>query len=511
MRKTHTTLLFTLCGLLFYGNGSAQTVVQDGNIAVQMNELAQRGDSLYVKMMVSTAGRNVASRKSAEFTSILSTEEHVKELPSISVMGRNSYKNYRRNRALLSQREHTMYDPYMPYAVVRDYKENQTVEYALTVPYEPWMSSAQLTLRRNDCGCGKVRTTDTRLLANHVDLERVIVIERYNITPHLAYLRPEAEPVKMRSVTSEAFLDFAVGRTDLRPDFGNNASELEKIRAAFAGVGDDDDVTLTGVSLCGYASPEGSVARNRQLSEGRAIALKKYLMTKFDYPESFYTTRFGGEDWEGLAALVENSGMQYKQEVLELIENVSVEQDRETRLMALKGGAPYRWMLKELFPKLRRVTFRADYKVRQFNIEEAKEVAKTRPQNLSLNEMFLVANTYEPGSSEFNDLFETAVRMFPEDATANLNAAIAALERRDYVSADRYLQNVKIRMRIPEYDNALGVLVMMRDADYDRAEQYFEAAAQAGLEAATGNLEELGRMRENLDRIREAEMKAHRQ
>ena len=59
MRNTHTTLLFTLCGLLFYGNGSSQIVVQEGNIAVQVNELAQRGDSLYVKMDVSTTGHNV--------------------------------------------------------------------------------------------------------------------------------------------------------------------------------------------------------------------------------------------------------------------------------------------------------------------------------------------------------------------------------------------------------------------------------------------------------------------
>lgn len=506
MKNAHM-LLFSLCGLFFIQNVSAQTTVHDGNIVVQMNRLAQRGDSLYVNMDVSTRGRNVASRKSIEFTPILSTEENVKELPMISVMGRNSYKNYRRSRALLNQREQAVYGPYMPYAVIRDYKGDQTAKYDLSVPYESWMSSAQLTLRRNDCGCGKVRTTDTRLLADHVDLERVIVIERYDITPHLAYIRPETEPVKMRSLTSEAFLDFAVGRTELRSDLGHNASELSKILTAFASVGDDSDMALTGVSLCGYASPEGSVARNKQLSEGRAIALKKYLMTKFDYPESYYTIHFGGEDWAGLAALVEKSDMQYKQEVLDLIASVPQEQARETLLMALKDGSPYRWMLKELFPKLRRVTFKADYKVRRFDPEEAKEVAKTRPQNLSLNEMFLVANTYGSGSQEFNDLFETAVRMFPEDRTANLNAAVAALGRKDYVSASRYLKRIKGSMIVPEYDNAMGVLFMMRDADYDRAEHYFEVAAKAGLEAAKENLEELSRVRKNLDCIREAEMK----
>lgn len=510
MKNGYTTLLLPLCGLLFYGNSPAQTSVQDGNIVVQMNELAQRGDSLFVKMEVSTIGRNVASSRSAEFTPVLSSQENTKELLAISVMGRNSYKNYRRRLALLNRREHAVYDRYMPWAVVRDYKRNQTVEYALAVPYEPWMSSAQLTLRRNDCGCGKVRTTDTRLLANRVDLERVIVVERYDITPHLAYVRPEAEPVKMRSVTREAFLDFAVGRTDLRPDFGNNASELEKILAAFAGVGDDGDVTLTGVSLCGYASPEGSIARNKQLSEGRAVALKRYLMSKFDYPESFYSTRFGGEDWEGLAALVEDSDMPHKEAVLGLIADVPVERNLEARLMALEGGAPYRWMLKELFPKLRRVTFRANYRVRPFNIEEAKTIVKTRPQNLSLNEMFLVANSYEPGSQAFSELFETAVRMFPEDATANLNAAVAALSRKDYESADRYLRRIDGQAPTPEQENAIGVLLMMRDGDYALAEKCFETAARSGLEAALDNLGELARMRENLDQIRKAELKNHR-
>ena len=247
------------------------------------------------------------------------------------------------------------------------------------------------------------------------------------------------------------------------------------------------------------------MARNRQLAEGRAVALKKYLMTEFDYPESFYTILSGGEDWEGLTALVEKSDMQYGQEVLERIANVPDEETREASLIALEGGAPYRWMLKELFPKLRRVTFRADYEVRRFDIEEAKEIAKTRPQNLSLNEMFLVADACEPGSEEFNDLFETAVRMFPENATANLNAAVAALERKDYISAGRYLERIEKTMNAPEYDNAVGVLIMMRDADYDRAEHYFEAAAEAGLEAARKNLEALNNMRKSPDAICNAE------
>lgn len=512
MKRTDTILfaVFALLSLAVAPVHAQTGPVRQGNITVQMNRLAQRGDSLYVSMDVATVGKNVASRMSADFTPVLTSGDNTCELPKISVKGRNSYKNYRRAQALMSRREHAAYDPYAPYTVIRDYKGGQRVSYDLAIPYEPWMSSAQLTLRKEDCGCGKSRTTDTRLLANEVDLERVLIIERYVMTPTLAYIRPAAEPIKARSVQSEAYLDFVVGKSVLNPQFGNNASELEKIIAAFEDVTNDKGVTLKGVSLYGYASPEGSIALNKRLSEGRANALKKYLMARYDYPESFYTIHFGGEDWDGLVGLIEDSQMRYKDEVLDLIADVPVEQNREARLMALQGGVPYKQMLRELFPLLRRVLFRADYEVRQFNLEEAREVAKTRPQNLSLNEMFLVSDTYPVGSKEYNELFETAVRLFPEDPTANINAAVAAINRRDFVGADRYLRQVKVRSRIPQYDNAMGLLAALRDQDFDTAEQYFRAAQQAGLEAAERNLEEIAKVRENLDLIRQAELKNKR-
>ena len=64
---------------------------------------------------------------------------------------------------------------------------------------------------------------------------------------------------------------------------------------------------------------------------------------------------------------------------------------------------------------------------------------KTKPQQLSLNEMFMVAQTYEPGSKDFNEVMETAVRMFPSDPIANLNAAITRLNAGDAEGAKPYL------------------------------------------------------------------------
>ena len=507
MKKIRMILL-AACPALFCPVPGSMAQVRQGIVTVQVNELAQRGDSLYVDMAVTTEGRNVPSRMSADFTPVLVSGERSLALPAVSLMGRNSYRNHRRALALMSAKERGAYEKSAPYYVVPDYKGDSRMDYRLALPYEAWMSSAQLTLQRIDCGCGKSSVTDVRLLAGKVSLEEVIVIERYRIEPHLAYIRPEAEAVKSRAEQGESFLDFAVGKTSVNPEFGRNAAELEKIRRMIDLVQDDKDLTIKRIVIVGYASPEGSLAMNERLSEGRAKALRDYLQSRYPaIPGSLYSIRFGGENWDDLVEAVQTSDMPDKQAVLDIIDRYSIIGGREAKLMALKGGTPWRYMLREMFPSLRKVTVTVDYDVRNFDAEEAKAVVKTHPQNLSLNELYLVANTYEPGSEDFNSLFETAVRLYPESVTATVNAAVAALERRDFVGAERYLRSVKSPDRIPECDNAWGLLLMLRDQDYDRAAPYFEAARAAGLKAAQQNLDEIDRLRRNLDEIKTAELK----
>lgn len=511
MKKVYATLIPVLLFFAAYPFSGGTAQVRQGNIVVQMDELAQRGDSLYVGMSVTTEGRNVPSRMSAEFTPVLVSGDRSAALPRISVMGRSSYKNHRRSQALMNRRERAAAAADAPYCVVPDYKGDRQISYRLAVPYEPWMSSAHLNLQKDDTGCGISRVTDVRLLANKVDLETVRIIERYQVTPALAYIRPEAEAVKRRAEQGEAYLDFAVGKTDINPEFGRNAAELEKIRRMIELVYNDRDITINRISIAGYASPEGSLAMNERLSEGRAKALQGYLQSRYpSIPASLYSVYFGGENWDDLVAALETSDMPGKQAVLDIISRYSITQGRESKLMALNGGTPWRYMLREMFPALRKVTVAVDYDVRNFDPAEAKEVAKTRPQNLSLNELYLVADTYEPGSADFNHLFETAVRLYPENTTATINAAVSALQRRDFAGAESYLRSVQNPGGIPEYENARGLLLMLRDQDYDRAAEHFEKARAAGLDAAQHNLDEIARMRQNLDRIKEAELKNKR-
>ena len=83
--------------------------------------------------------------------------------------------------------------------------------------------------------------------------------------------------------------------------------------------------------------------------------------------------------------------------------------------------------MNKLYPPLRRNDYEISFVSRPFDVDEAKEVIKTRPRLLSLNEMYLVANEYPADSPQFKEVFEIAWRTFPDAEVACLNVAVSAL------------------------------------------------------------------------------------
>ena len=304
----------------------------------------------------------------------------------------------------------------------------------------------------------------------------------YEPTFAASFITPEAEVVKARSESGRAYLDFAVGRSEIVTGFRNNTAELQKIYATIDAVKNDPYATITGITILGYASPEGSAAGNQRLSRRRAEALRIRIGTTYGLPNHLFAVYGAGEDWAGLDSLVAGSGLTGKCALLEIIRGTGDADARERRLKAVAGGAPYRQLLADYYPELRRSDYSIAYTVIPFTVEQGKEVLKTRPGSLSLNELFLIAGTYAPGSEAFNELFETAVRVFPDSDVANLNAAASALNRKDAASAARYL--AKVQVYTPEYWNNAGVLAWLLGDKAAAAESFTRAGAHGAKNAA---------------------------
>ncbi len=491
---------FIALALLFLNvNGaSAQDRSYEGTISIEPVRLEQSGEFLHIDLDVIMDDVKVKSARGVDFIPQLISSTTTRDLPRISIKGRNEYLAYERRLSVMSRKQKDSYR--LPYLVEKNYKiKSGVLQYRYALPYEPWMADARLNVQRDECGCGESTLMNVEYAFDKVTLERMLV--PYVVTPYLSYVEPMVEEIKSRDVQAECFLDFVVNRVDIRPEYMNNPKELGKIRAMIDDLKNDANVNVKRLDIIGYASPEGTLEANKRLSEGRAMALRNYLATQYDFPKNQYHIRFGGENWEGLVKALATIEMDDKAEVLDIIENIPIEKGRETKLMKLHGGVPYRFMLKNIFPSLRVAICKVSYDIKNFNLEEAKEVIKKRPQNLSLNEMFMVANTYPKGSQEFIDIFETAVRIYPESEIANMNAATAALSRNDLVSAKRYLERVKSADYSPEYNNAMGVLLLMKE-DYELSEKHLKIAKELGLDVAKSNLEELAKKKANAIEIR---------
>lgn len=466
--------IFILATLLGIGNMSGAVAQNTENIIPGVSignfNMDRNGKYLTVEMDVDLTALNVDANRAVLLTPRLINGADSLDLPSIGIYGRRRYYYYVRNGISTISGESEK--------AFRVSEKPERLEYDNLIPYEEWMNGATLTVHRSDWGC-----CQTILAQYEGELGR----HHEAFFPELVFVQPKAEIMKSRSLSGSAYIDFPVDQTVIYPDYRRNADELGKIQATIDSVRSDKDVTITSVWLKGFASPESPYKHNTELAVGRTAALKKHIGQLYSFADSIIQTDYEPEDWAGLRRYVEQSNIDHRAEILALIDS-DMEPDAKEAKIKRTYLEEYRFMLQNFYPALRHTDYRIDYNIRTFSeVEEIKRIMAEQPQKLSLNEFYLVAGKYEPGTDEFTDVFQTAVRMFPNDETANLNAANAAIRRDDFGTARRYLDKADDSAEAVYARGALAV----REGDYDTARRYLGKAKEMGLEQAGRTLDEL--------------------
>lgn len=398
---------------------------------------------------------------------------------SVLISGRNLYMRHVRNNDLDSV---SMYQS----------GKHDTISYSASVPLHKWMDNATLHIRsqRKVC-CNKVAT---------VYNDEVALIRRPEFAPRYNYLGltgadgtealNAADTVKIFDLTGSAYINFPVNRTELYPLYMNNPAELGKITATIDSVKEDPDITITSIYIKGFASPEGKYDNNELLAKGRTETLRKYVEDLYSFPYGFIKTDFMPEDWSGLRDYVEKSALADRDNLLQIIDSDMEPDAKDTRIKTLYPTV-YTHLLSNVYPKLRHSDYIITYRVRAYtSMNEILSVLKTAPQKLSRYEFYRAAQTMEPGSDEFNEVYETAVRMYPDDEVCNLNAANTAMQRGHYNDAARYLAKAG---NSPESIYARGLLAAL-EKNYTQAENLLQTAARLKVADAPEALRQVREM-----------------
>lgn len=172
-------------------------------------------------------------------------------------------------------------------------------------------------------------------------------------------------PLAMSGATRESGdsvrIFFRQSRVEFVPGLNGNKENVERFAERVRELSDSGVKGFKGVKIVGSASPEGSVVFNRWLSEHRAAQLMKQL-GDFGVPDNQIAFEFLGRNWRGLLERVrKDENVPSQQETAALIESIIaqveghafMQGDPLTQLKSFKGGEPYRYMYREIFPDLR--------------------------------------------------------------------------------------------------------------------------------------------------------------
>lgn len=459
--------LFLICLGSFVLNAqetdSIPMIGVEDSFIVKNATLNRNGEYLTVDMLMEFPDMKMKSTQATVFTPMIVNGTDTTLLPSVGLYGRTRWYQTERSRKMPIGGKGSL--------ALRYHKEMEPVAYHQDTEYMPWMDGSTLILKRTDYGCAGCKENEV------VSYDDLASYYEQQIVPQLQFYAAVADTIKVRELSGRAYVDFPVNKIVIYPEYRNNHYELGKIIATIDSVKNDPDITVTSITIKGTASPEGPYDNNVYLAKNRTIALKEYVTNLYNFPKDFIQTSYEPVDWEGLREWLEANNIENKEAILAIV-NSDIEPFARNSKIKADFPAQYQWLLTNVYAALRHSDYRIEYTIRQFSdVAEIAEVIKTAPQKLSLNEMYLLANSLEPGSDEYNEVFEVAVRMYPDDEIANLNAANTAIMRGDYAAAERYLN------RAGESGNAVytrGVLKGLQ-GDYVQSRQLLEKAIQMGV------------------------------
>jgi len=304
---------------------------------------------------------------------------------------------------------------------------------------------------------------------------------------------------------TEADIMFLIQQSSLRASETKSA-EMKALQEAIKDAQNAERKEINKIEVAGYASPDGDSTLNRKLAEARQKAAANFL--KKDLRRNRVNKEIGGdvtaEDWAGFQELMENSNMQDKNLVLDVLARVDDPEAREEQIRALSSVFPT--IKDEILPALRRSRLILTTDLIGKSDDEIRELAKNDPAALNVEELLYAATLtndaaakmaiYEKAAELYKDYrayngqgqlyfeagnfaeadrcFGKALSIKPNDPDVNFNAGLCALAVRDLAKAEEYLG--KAGGTTGNLDAALGTLYTQK-GDYAAAKKAYGKTA----------------------------------
>ena len=164
---------------------------------------------------------------------------------------------------------------------------------------------------------------------------------------------------KFVTVEDRNYIQFFVGDTRVVDTLGDNRRQLDKISGLMRQIVEQQEFWVDTITLTAASSPEGAYTFNARLSQGRAAALKRYLVRRYGKSiDTMLSVQWVAEDWAELTNRIRTDReIGNRDAILELIA-AEKNPDRREQAIRLRFPKEYAYIRSVIYPQLRAVNFR---------------------------------------------------------------------------------------------------------------------------------------------------------
>lgn len=306
--------------------------------------------------------------------------------------------------------------------------------------------------------------------------------------------------IERRAEANTAYkIDFEVAKSEIKPELGENAKEIARIKENLASLMQNEVFDLDSISINATASPEGSYDLNSRLAHSRSVSVTNYftkyikhykdslerekgfsmvvgddmdetIVSQEKMPDIRLTPRSTPENWEDLAEYIRRDTVMTDDQKNEYFDHHDKHKP-DAREAKLKNYSWYPHMKKNIYPKLRTVKF-------NFFLHRKGMVKDTVHTTV-------VDSTYTKGVWALKDMdYDTAISMLAP--YNDYNTAVA------YIGKDRNLSALQIlepMERTAPVNYLLGILYSRIGEVQKAVECYMLSVEQEPMYRHRGNLD----------------------
>ena len=351
LQRDSNTFYLTPVDTLADGERVMALQIEQVTVVAKMRSIPERNGRVVLDFIVTLPKQLLGRSRSVVITPILHKPDESVPLEDLVIRGgrfsllqQRDYRQYEtyieRFRPDTEGRE-VAYNRFVKFPYPEDVRLDSLVESRSTVTYyysqevktdetsKKMLVTLQGQVLAVDDSAYRLPPSDTLSYIVSSMLSFVDTVPRYRIRIVDKYL----------TVEDRNYIQFFVGDTRVVDTLGDNWRQLDKITGLMRQIVEQQEFWVDTITLTAASSPEGAYAFNDRLSQGRAQALKRYLVRRYGRSiDTMLTVRWVAEDWQELTNRIRTDREVVNRDAI--LELIVAEKNPDRREQAIRQRFP---------------------------------------------------------------------------------------------------------------------------------------------------------------------------